>query len=94
MQHAQDEAILVISLENDKGEVYVWRGMNFSYFIDQPNTWTKIYHSWRFGYIRSGEDLVKIYIWNGDGNSFYIDDFSIKVAAGNPIIYGRKQKPL
>ena len=94
MQQAQDEAILVISLENDKGEVYVWRGMNFSYFIDQPNTWTKIYHSWRFDHIRSGEDQVKIYIWNGDRNSFYIDDFSIKVVQGNPIIYGRKQRLL
>jgi len=94
MGQKSDEAILVITLENEDGEVYVWRGMNFSYFIDEPKTWTKIYHSWRFDHIQSGDDLVKIYVWNGDKNTFYIDDLSIKVTAGNPIIYGRKRRSL
>jgi len=84
------EAVMVITLSTENGEEYVWRGMNFSYFIDEPQTWTKIFHSWRFDYIRSGEDIIKVYIWNPNKHTVYVDDVNIEVTTGNSLIYGRK----
>ncbi|MBL4658159.1 MAG: hypothetical protein JKX73_09180, partial [Flavobacteriales bacterium] len=92
LEEADDDATLVITLESEDGEVYDWRGMNFSCFIDKAISWTKVFHSWRFDYIRSGSDRIKVYVWNHKKDNIFIDDLKIDVGAGNPLIFGKAEK--
>jgi len=83
------DANLVISLSSSDGVMYNWNGMNFSYFIKDPNEWKKIYHSVRFHDIRSSDDVISVYVWNSSGKPLYVDDLRISVTEGNPQIYGK-----
>ncbi len=89
-ENIDSEASLVIALSRPDGESYAWNGMNFSYFIKNPNEWTKVYNSVRFHNIRSSDDIISVYVWNSSGKPLYIDEIKIAVNKGNPKIYGKR----
>ena len=92
-----DDIVLVASLDSKNQNIY-WSGTLFDKFITPNNNkegkWITIYHTIKLSdiYLNHRKIQLNIFIWNKGKHNFYIDDFTIRLRAGNPIIYGMEQK--
>ena len=68
---------IVISVDDTKGQNYVWASMNMENFLD-PSSWGKAYFNYDLPRIRSSGDRLKIYVWNPDKYAFNIDEMEIR----------------
>jgi hypothetical protein len=67
---------LVISIENEEGENYIWAASKIENFVE-PRRWDQAFFDFDVPEIISPKDKIKIYIWNAEGGSFNIDDFVV-----------------
>ncbi|HNW90837.1 MAG TPA: glycosyltransferase family 39 protein [Bacteroidales bacterium] len=91
-----NDATLVASIEAGDS-VINWSSSEFSDFLTNKSSnegWVRIHHTLMLYDIPFDKKdlLLKIYIWNPGRKSFLIDDFTIRLRAGNPVIYSWYQK--
>jgi hypothetical protein len=71
--------MLVVEIDSPKGDIKVWRSLQFQPFIKQENQWTTIYYGYKYVEDIKPEDVVKIYVYNPGKYNAQIDDMIIRV---------------
>jgi hypothetical protein len=75
---SMSDAAIVLSLQDEKGETYLWSGRDFSLYLERGQ-WGKAYLSLDVSELRSKEDKIGIYIWKPKKGSVYLDNFRIRL---------------
>jgi hypothetical protein len=76
---ASDKLMLVVEIDSPKGDIKVWRSLQFQPFIKQENQWTTLYYGYKYVEDIEPDDVVKIYVYNPGKYSAQIDDMIIRV---------------
>jgi hypothetical protein len=76
---ASDKLMLVVEIDSPKGDIKVWRSLQFQPFIKQENQWTTLYYGYKYVEDIKPEDVVKIYVYNPGKYNAQIDDMIIRV---------------
>ena len=76
---ASDKLMLVVEIDSPKGDIKVWRSLQFQPFIKQENQWTTLYYGYKYVEDIKPEDIVKIYVYNPGKYNAQIDDMIIRV---------------
>jgi hypothetical protein len=76
---ASDKLMLVVEIDSPKGDIKVWRSLQFQPFIKQENQWTTLYYGYKYVEDIKPEDVVKIYVYNPGKYNAKIDDMIIRV---------------
>lgn len=83
------ESQFVIAI-NNKNTQKAWFSNSTNYFLKDSASWKKSFLSIRLPENIRKDDILKVYVWNNKKKPIFISDMKIKVAEGNPIIYGRR----
>ena len=76
---ASDKLMLVVEIDSPKGDIKVWRSLQFQPFIKQENQWTTLYYGYKYVEDIVPEDVIKIYVYNPGKYNAQIDDMIIRV---------------
>jgi hypothetical protein len=76
---ASDKLMLVVEIDSPKGDIKVWRSLQFQPFIKQENQWTTLYYGYKYVEDIAPEDVIKIYVYNPGKYNAQIDDMIIRV---------------
>lgn len=74
-----DKLMLVVEIDSPKGDIKVWRSLQFQPFIKQQNQWTTLYYGYKYVEDIKPDDIVKIYVYNPGKYSAQFDDMIIRV---------------
>jgi hypothetical protein len=79
-----DEIMLVVSIENAKGESLVWRSLQFNPYVFKPNVWSKLYYGYCYQEELNPDDILKVFVYNRKRKYAELDNFVLKVYEGTP----------
>jgi uncharacterized membrane protein len=74
-----DKLMLVVEIDSPKGDIKVWRSLQFQPFIKNQNKWTTLYYGYKYVEDINPEDIIKIYVYNPGKYNAQIDDMIIRV---------------
>ena len=74
-----DKLMLVVEIDSPKGDIKVWRSLQFQPFVKQQNQWTTLFYGYKYVEDIKPDDILKIYVYNPGKYSAQIDDMIIRV---------------
>lgn len=74
-----DKLMLVVEIDSPKGDIKVWRSLQFQPFLKHQNDWTTLYYGYKYVEDLNPDDVIKIYVYNPGKYSAEIDDVIIRV---------------
>lgn len=76
---AFDKLMMVVEIDSPKGEIKVWRSLQFQPFIRKESEWTTMYYGYKYVEDINPEDILKVYIYNPGKYDAEFDDMVIRV---------------
>jgi len=76
MPSFNNNASIVISLQTEKGECYLWSVRNLQGFVFDRNVWTQAYSFIELPAFKNPSDILKVFVFDTKG-AVYIDDMEV-----------------